>query len=182
MRTLSIFLIGVAGLFPAIVQSNNAAVVQPGSPVVSKKTVFSFYKSFKRLTPVPIFVPAAFAADCTHFVVSEHAEQERAGPHANVPVNLFVNPQAEKAIGQKLALFPEGVIIVKEKLGKNEAVSAVGGMIKRAAGFDPKNGDWEYFYATQSGGFATGRLENCSACHAKAAAADHVFRVRSLDK
>ncbi len=140
--------------------------------VITEQSVFSFYRSLHLLTPVPINVSGPIAFACSSTVIA--AEQQRAGPHYDTPVNLYADGLARKAIEDKAAQFPRGAVIVKEKLA-DDRMTAVGGMVKRAPGYDPANGDWEYFYAAQSGGFATGRLEHCAACHAKATATDHVF-------
>ena len=81
---------------------------------------------------------------------------------------------------RKLALFPAGSVIVKEKVNDNGKVTGVGGMIKRPAGFDPTNGDWEYFYSDPQAGFTMGKIKNCAECHADAKAKDYVFRLRDL--
>jgi hypothetical protein len=86
------------------------------------------------------------------------------------------------AVAQKLDAFPAGAIIVKEKLGNDRSAAAVGGMIKRDAGFDPANGDWEYFYVAKPGGFSTGHLQNCIECHARTKQTDYVYSVRKLVK
>ena len=64
---------------------------------------------------------------------------------------------------------------MKEKLGEDGALTGVGGMIKRTAGFDPKNGDWEYFYSDKVEGFSIGRLQKCAGCHDLVKHTDYVF-------
>ena len=73
---------------------------------------------------------------------------------------------------------PLGSVIVEEKLNDKQAVTFIGGMIKRAAGFDPANGDWEYCYFDDKAGFSQGKLANCAGCHAKAGESDFVFTRR----
>ncbi len=66
---------------------------------------------------------------------------------------------------------------MKEKLGGKgqDAVIEIGGMIKRAKGFDPANGDWEYFFHDSDGKLSTGKaLSRCADCH-NAAVNDHVY-------
>jgi hypothetical protein len=52
-----------------------------------------------------------------------------------------------------------------------------GAMIKRAAGFDPSHGDWEFAYWEPSSGILDGPTEaqSCGSCHAGANATDYVF-------
>ncbi|EYF05222.1 Hypothetical protein CAP_3587 [Chondromyces apiculatus DSM 436] len=57
------------------------------------------------------------------------------------------------------------------------APTAVLVMEKRAPGYDPEGGDWEYLLVTPAGGIASrGRLLPCQRCHAEALH-DHVFGV-----
>jgi hypothetical protein len=51
----------------------------------------------------------------------------------------------------------------------------VGGMVKRAAGFDPAHGDWEYFYFEDPAHIESGAIATCTGCHASARATDYVF-------
>ncbi len=48
-------------------------------------------------------------------------------------------------------------------------------MIKRPTGYDPDNGDWEYFYFEDPTKFEQGRIALCVECHRGAAATDYVF-------
>jgi Cytochrome P460 len=143
---------------------------------ITEQSVFSFYKSLDLLTPSPIIVSVELAIKCTTPTAAElAADERRTGPHSDAFVNLYVNELAKRAIADKAVLFPTGAVIVKEKLKRDVSATAVGGMVKRAAGFDPDHGDWEYFYAAKSGGFASGRLDNCIACHTQAKSRDYVF-------
>jgi len=143
---------------------------------VTEQSVFSFSKSLVLLTPSPIIVSVELAIKCTTPTAAElAADERRIGPHSDAFVNLYVNELAKRAIADKAVLFPTGAVIVKEKLKRDVSATAVGGMVKRAAGFDPDHGDWEYFYAAKSGGFASGRLDNCIACHTQAKSRDYVF-------
>jgi len=154
---------------------------QPGAITVTEQTAFTFYKPFKRLTKQPQYVAPMTTMLCS-MAGPEQLEREKAatGPHFHTLVHIYANPLAADAATQKLDAFPAGAVIVKEKLARDGSVAAVGGMIKRAAGFDAGNGDWEYFFAAKAGGFSTGRMENCIACHAQAKATDYVYSVRRL--
>ena len=83
-------------------------------------------------------------------------------------------------------MFPAGAVIVKEKLaddGKEGGkVSGVGGMVKRPAGYDAANGDWEYFYYGGPGEFSSGRISSCMECHRAARARDFVCSVWNLPR
>jgi hypothetical protein len=161
-------------IWPLVFGSLRLTAAAP-APEIDAGSVFSFYKKLTLLTPQPVIVSAVIAVACVAPPSAAVVEEERRhfGPHAEVPINLYAN-EAAKANLSAGRPFPPGAIIVKEKLNGAEA-SAVGGMVKRMPGFDPANGDWEYFYAERSGSFAIGRLDNCIACHARAKSRDYVF-------
>ena len=81
--------------------------------------------------------------------------------------------------------YPAGSIIVKEKEllsyrseenGKwIERGNGVGGMVKRQAGYDPDNGDWEYFYFESLDNIESGRIATCIQCHRQSSDMDYVF-------
>jgi hypothetical protein len=144
---------------------------------IAAESVFSFYRSLHLVTPMPIEVSDRLATACTSRLGPD-AATGWAGPHRGAAIKLWVNDLAMPAFGASPGPLPEGAVIVKEKLKSGE-VTAVGGMVKRAPGFDPSHGDWEYFYAERSAGFATGRLGTCIACHDQAKANDYVFRLRA---
>ena len=148
--------------------------------VITKESAVTFYREFKRLTAEPRYVAPLTSALCAR-PSKEVLDKERAmtGPHTRVSVHIYANPAAAEAISTNAAEFPEGTIIVKEKLGRAAAVTGVGGMIKRAKGYDPNNGDWEFFFFTPGGEFTTGKLANCIDCHS-GGKRDHVFSVWSL--
>jgi hypothetical protein len=157
-----------------------SAVAQAEEPIISEVSVFSFYKSLSRLTTEPVIVSLRLAMACAAPSLAVRAEEERrAGPHSGALINLYADDRAKKAIEARVRRFPIGAVIVKEKLADHDTATAVGGMVKRAPGFDPDNGDWEYFYAVRSGGFASGRLSTCIACHARAKSDDYVFSVEN---
>ncbi len=143
------------------------------------------YKDLKLMTPEPVFVNPELAMLCVGAskAMADSAKVDH-GPHANCSVNVFMNDRAAKAFNQKSA-YPVDAIIVKEKQmlgyrteghGKwNGAGDGVGGMIKREEGYDPSNGDWEYFYFDTIDNIESGRMSNCIECHARAKDTDYVF-------
>jgi hypothetical protein len=95
-----------------------------------------------------------------------------------------MNEPGARAFAERKRIYPEGSVVVKEKhfheyQGPNGRDAGggdgVGGMIKRAAGFDPKHGDWEYFYFADPKRIESGRIASCVQCHAAAGETDHVF-------
>ncbi|MEW6735764.1 MAG: cytochrome P460 family protein, partial [Acidobacteriota bacterium] len=76
--------------------------------------------------------------------------------------------------------FPQGSIIIKEKLAASNDVSPelLTIMIKRNKGFNPENGDWEYLVVNGEGTTiqARGKLANCQTCHQGQQDSDYIFR------
>ena len=103
------------------------------------------------------------------------------GPHAHTAITIYMNDSAASTFTAANKPYPVGAIIVKEKKASNsnlhpiQAHDGVGGMIKRAPGYDPDHGDWEYFYFEDPTKIESGKIESCIQCHAGAAANDHVF-------
>ena len=151
--------------------------------VVNEKNARTFYRDFTRLTKHPHLVAPLTATLCTtlsHAVVER--EKRTTGPHYRTSIHLYANPAAIAAVNGQLPQFPVGSVIVKEKLADAGKVSGVGGMIKREAGYDASNGDWEYFYYGNPGEFSSGRIRSCIECHRAAKSTDYVYSVWSLPK
>ena len=104
-------------------------------------------------------------------------------PHANTNIVVYVNPVGRKSMFSNSPHFPQGTVIVKEKVDGNSRVSPppvllYTVMTKRIAGYNPQVGDWEFSVISGDGKRldATGRLENCQTCHIPQAKDDFVFR------
>jgi hypothetical protein len=154
--------------------------------VVTKDNVGSFYREFTRLTKEPRLISPSFGAYCSlETKLAMDARDASFGPHIARALHIYANPAAADAIPTKAAEFPVGAVIVKEKLklGKRGRYyfSEVGGMIKRAKGYDSANGDWEFFFYTPGGEFSTGKIANCIDCHS-GGKRDHVFSLWSLSR
>ena len=108
-------------------------------------------------------------------------------PHSNKYVTVYVNDTGRKAMFEQLnPAFPEGSVIVKEKLPDkaSQAPELLTVMIKRGKGFNPTNGDWEYMVVDGTGTTvqARGKLENCQSCHTGKPGTDYVFRTYLPDE
>lgn len=161
-------MIGVAGLLLA-----DAA---DSEPKITKETVKSFYRNYTRLTEKPYGVNGRLAILCnTPPPEMIQKLKDAHGPHDTNSIHLYANAVAAPQYRETKKPLPVGSVIVKEKLDDELAVAGIGGMIKREAGFDPANGDWEYFYSDDKVGFSRGKLANCAGCHAKAKESDFVF-------
>jgi len=149
------------------------------------------YEELTLVTKEPVLVDIRLALLCRG--VSQHdidEARERAGPHAYTSVRIFMNEVAAGAFRDKAAKYPVGSVIVKEKQGqeygnhRGERVAGqkvprtfdgVGGMVKRAAGYDPEHGDWEYFYFEDPAQIEHGKIASCVECHRGASTTDYVF-------
>jgi hypothetical protein len=131
------------------------------------------YTTWQRLTPDGYSVPPQVSALCISIAsVPPSKSAEAYGPHANVFLRVFANPLAAAALGTRRA-FPEGSILVKEKLvdRASSIPSGHGVMVKRHKGFNPSTADWEFlFYPSERSASFT----NCVDCH-RSAQHDFVF-------
>lgn len=113
------------------------------------------------------------------------AARVKFGPHANTGILIYMNKFAADAFATNANPFPVGAAIVKQKSiswyrdlnGRRvkEADTGVGGMIKRPVGYDPKHGDWEYFYFEDAKKIESGLIPSCVQCHSSAKEKDYVF-------
>lgn len=146
------------------------------------------YARLNLLTPKPVMVDLEVFSLCDSLAIESASTQarERSGPHALTAIRVFMSDSAAEAFRDSAKTYPANAVIVKEKwqpsqtplVAAHEPVAnplAVAGMIKRAAGYDPTHGDWEYFYLADTGKLEHGRLASCINCHRNAAGSDHVF-------
>lgn len=108
----------------------------------------------------------------TSFAPSEHGPRELEG-------RVLVNDAALSSASQTPAgSFEVGAVLVAEHRAVGEPErSMLLSMRKRAHGYDPAGGDWEYGIADATGAFSQrGRLFACGRCHAEARR-DYVFGV-----
>lgn len=145
------------------------------------------YKSLSLVTKEPVYVDPILAMLCRGARQAEVEEARKsAGPHAHTAISIYMNELAVKAFGKPNGVYPVGSIIVKEKraLGYRtttqpmewtKANNGVGGMIKRAAGYDAAHRDWEYFYFEDATKIESGRINSCVQCHSGASNKDFVF-------
>ena len=102
-------------------------------------------------------------------------------PHHEKYITVYVNAVGRPAMmEQAKPSFPEGSVIVKEKLPdkSSQTPELLTVMIKRGKGFNNESGDWEYMVTDGSGTKveAQGKLENCQGCHQANQQKDYVFR------
>ena len=93
------------------------------------------------------------------------------------------------AVGTDAALtrsfpFPDGSVLIKESIDPEARSVVVVTAMRKVAGFDPANGDWQYamFERMDDGSFGGGWIDAgtdmhsmCVTCHTAAAANDYAF-------
>jgi hypothetical protein len=94
-----------------------------------------------------------------------------------VYVNSAGKPVSDGAAGLP---YPMGTIVVKETYkdagGQKGALKDITVMVKREAGYDAINGDWEYLNVSNTLKIkAQGPIKMCINCHASAMVDDYVF-------
>jgi hypothetical protein len=111
---------------------------------------------------------------------AEEAAARSHGPHSGRAVIVRVSPQGIVPFREG-KLLPIGATVVKEKYADGNASGPLheyAMMVKRAPGYDPSGGDWEYVYVTLNPKRSTtrGRLAECIGCHSAAKERDYLFR------
>jgi hypothetical protein len=108
---------------------------------------------------------------------------EKEGSHAGESKEfnvVYFNEAAGAALnGARPAKFPVGSIIVSEKLSKPDDAppERIAVMVKRAAGFNPKSGDWEFLVVNGALDRVRERQKKgrCAESHASRRENDFVF-------
>jgi hypothetical protein len=168
----------------ALMVAGLAACQPPASPSPPPPLVEpAVFATWPRVTGRPIRVSPELSAMCSVMPAGGAGTRETAArndPHAEYSIVVRVSPDAVDAYREGKPL-PHGAVVVKEKYADaaaSGAMQAYALMTKRAAGFDPAGGDWEYAYIALSGepGVARGRLAGCAGCHASARERDYLFR------
>lgn len=138
------------------------------------------YKNWTKVNPKPLRLPTPLDALC-RLPIGRDLIETSGNPHRQKFFTVYVNDIGRNAmINEKTPKFPEGSVIVKEKLlsedGKSPELLTV--MIKQKKGYNPKTGDWEYMVVNGEGTEIEGRgnLENCQSCHMLNKQTDYIFR------
>ena len=142
------------------------------------------FASWPRVTEKPVRVGPLLWMLCRDPTPAEAIARDKAakphGPHAGYSIVVRVSPEAVAAFRSGDGL-PAGAVVVKEKYTDELAsgpMQAYAVMVKRAPGFDPGAGDWEFEFVTLAPerSVARGRLAECASCHARARDTDYLFR------
>ena len=185
MKTTLRYLILAAllgALSVAVLQATRSCPASPAPPVALRSAEVSVigYKRWVRVNPKPHPVISSLAYLCRNLTPQETAEVA-ADPHKDKFVTVYINKVAQQAmLHQKKPTFPQGSLIVKEKLPTADSTSPelLTVMFKRENGYNPTGGDWEYlvFDGTATQVQARGKLQKCQSCHEKWKGTGYVSR------
>ncbi len=136
------------------------------------------YKNWTKVNVEPQLMPARVAVLCADATGNN---KDLNGPHQSKYFTVYVNDIGRQAmLEQSNPKFPEGSVIVKEKLPDQKSLTPelLTMMIKRKKDFDSANGDWEYLVTDATGAKIErrGNLQNCQACHVASQKTDYIFR------
>jgi Cytochrome P460 len=173
------FLVGIAALatyFLTQPPSNAAARPFPGNSVKE----IAGYRDWFKVNQTPEVMQSRTAVLCAA-PSGGMSTYGPANPHHEKYITVYVNELGRKAMMEEAKpSFPEGSVIVKEKLPdkSSQTPELLTVMIKRGKGFNSDSGDWEYMVTDGSGTkvAAQGKLENCQGCHQANRGKDYVFR------
>lgn len=154
-----------------------AALALPLGAAPTDEELIAFVKgratTMERVTPTPVDMPKAVAVRCSIDAILG------SNPHATAKFHVFANPAATLPIFDPWGSFPEGSLIVKEKLGPTDGKTQLfTGMWKREKGYFPECGDWEFFTVDGAASeiVERGKLARCAECHEDYAQGDHVSK------
>ena len=135
-----------------------------------------------RVNAEPFYISSAADALCRAPTRGDYAAERKRNPHAGASITIYVNNTGREAMFSKApGRFPQGSVIVKEKVGsysEGRAVILYTLMTKREQGYNPEVGDWEFSVVSGDGAKveASGKLENCQTCHVTRRDSDFIFR------
>jgi hypothetical protein len=130
----------------------------------------------------PYHISTSLDLLCARPTALDYAAERKTNPHAAAYITVYVNNVGREAMFLKeLKQFPEGSVIVKEKIGyleKGPTPLLYTLMTKRRPGYNSAVGDWEFSVVAGNGTEveASGKLENCQGCHLKKKDSDFIFR------
>ncbi|HXM34602.1 MAG TPA: cytochrome P460 family protein [Pyrinomonadaceae bacterium] len=170
------------GVCTSLAGAANSARETPGvkAAELSAGEVINGYRQWTQVNPTPNVFASRIAIQCAA-PNPDQFKMEAANPHRDKYIVVYVNDVGRHAMMQeKVPHFPEGSVIVKEKLPAKDSRTPelLTVMMKRESGYNPQSGDWEYMALDGTGKEvqARGRLANCQACHLMHKDSDYVSR------
>ena len=165
--------------------------VRSGEPALGSDTqdavkAIAGYRSWTKVNPTPELMDVRTSTDCAA-PIGGFGTYGPSNPHREKYITVYVNELGRKAMmEQRKPQFPEGSVIVKEKLSEPSSTSPelLTVMIKREKGFNPETGDWEYavFDGTGTKLESRGKLSTCQGCHLSRPDTDYIFRTYLTDE
>jgi hypothetical protein len=139
-------------------------------------------KVWTQVNTEPYYISSRVDLLCAAPSAQHYQGERKRNPHASTFVTVYVNNVGREAMFAKESpRFPQGSVIVKEKIGtdvegRKPVLYTL--MRKREPGFNPSVGDWEFSVVSGNGTTleASGKLENCQSCHIEKKDSDFVFR------
>lgn len=130
----------------------------------------------------PYYISSRVDIQCAMPMAIDYERVRKSNPHLSTFITVYVNNIGRQAmLAKEVQRFPEGSIIVKEKVGtrqegKKPVLYTI--MRKREPGYNPGVGDWEFAVVDGNGTKlqAIGKLEKCQSCHLEKNDSDFVFR------
>jgi hypothetical protein len=156
-------------------RSGSREVTSTASPVTDEELI-SGYKKWTRVNPEPVTMAAQASQACAAVAMPDPNN-----PHSRKFITVYVNDIGRHAMmEEETPHFPQGSIVVKEKLSTpmSSTPELLTVMIKRASGYNPESGDWEYLVTDGTGKSIQkrGKLENCQGCHLRDKSTDYISR------
>jgi hypothetical protein len=178
---LALCLLIAIGLFAGYfaTQPQSFAAAHPAETAGEPVKEITGYRGWTKVNTEPQLMPDQTALLCAP--ATQALSTAAQNPHRNKYITVYVNELGRKAmLEQKSPAFPEGSVIVKEKLPEksSQTPELMTVMIKRGKGFNPTSGDWEYMVVDGPGTkvLSRGKLDNCQSCHIGRPGTDYVFR------
>ena len=152
-----------------------ASYSSPSAPD-SELASLAAYRQWTLVNPTPQLMEPLSALSCALI-----PGRQEPSPHLHKYISVFVNPVGrEQMMTKQTPEFPVGSMIVKEKLATADSTAPelLTAMIKRAPGYNPEGGDWEYLVldGTAAKIVERGKLTRCSECHRPYEHSDFVTR------
>lgn len=143
--------------------------------------------TLERVTPQPVDMAKEVVSRCGLDAVLNPGPVSngintggQSNPHASAKSHVFANGPAVLPLFDPWGKFPEGSLIVKEKLGTDDGKTQLfTGMWKREKGYFPECGDWEFFTvdAATTKIAERGKLARCASCHEDFTQGDFVSKM-----
>lgn len=154
----------------------------PGSNSQDSLRAIANYRGWTKVNPHPQVMQQKTAVLCARVMAPTGADiYGETNPHHRKYITVYVNELGRKAMMEQVnPKFPEGSVIVKEKLSEpsSQTPELLTVMVKREKGFNSESGDWEYavFEGTGTKVESRGKLGNCQGCHLATPNTDYIFR------